>query len=149
MYRQWRTLLPVPSPLRRFSLFLVLGAIASGLVVHETGLGLPPAARDFAGDAIWAVMIFGWVGVFRPRDGLAARMGVAVAICWLVEFSQLYRDPLIDGWRRSYIGSLVLGSGFDARDLVAYVVGVAAGASLEVGFRQRWARRLTTGRRAE
>ncbi len=50
---------------------------------------------------------------------------LAYALCVVVEVSQLYHAPWIDAVRATRLGHLVLGSGFDARDLLAYAVGVA------------------------
>jgi hypothetical protein len=58
-------------------------------------------------------------------------MAVALTICWIVEFSQLVHAPWLDGWRATTLGHLVLGSGFDPRDLVAYGLGVLVGVRLE------------------
>ena len=115
---------------RRFWLGMVFTAIALGLAVHELGLGLPPMARDFAGDALWAVMIFAWLGVFWPRGTLPVRILIALLLCWTVEASQAYHTSQLDALRATTLGQLVLGSGFDPRDLVAYAVGVLFGGSL-------------------
>jgi acetyl esterase/lipase len=60
-----------------------------------------------------------------------ARSAVAFGICVAVELSQLVHTPAIDAVRRTALGQLVLGSGFDARDLVAYAAGVSVAALLE------------------
>ena len=66
---------------------LALGTIVLGLTIHEGGaaLGLGPAARDVLGDGLWAVMIVWWLGALAPSAPLAARAGVALAICAAVE----------------------------------------------------------------
>ena len=107
---------------------LAVGTIVLGLVVHEGGaaLALGPAARDVLGDALWAVMIVWWLGALAPAMRLATRGGLALAICAAVELSQLLHTPPLDAARRTHVGRLVLGSGFDARDLAAYTAGVLA-----------------------
>ena len=112
-------------------LALVLITIAIGLVVHFHGSALSPAMRDAAGDALWATMIAWWMGALAPGARLAMRGPIAYAICVLVELSQLYHAPTLDALRETSIGHLVLGSGFDVRDLVAYAVGVAVAVALE------------------
>jgi len=92
---------------------------------------LTGAARDIAGDALWAVMMTWCVGVVAPRMRLLRRGLVAVGICWAVELSQLIRFGAIDTVRRTTIGHLFLGSGFDPRDLLAYGAGVATAMLLE------------------
>ena len=110
---------------------LALGTIAVGLLVHLRGSALGPVARDVLGDALWAAMISWWMGAIIPRARLVVRSAAALAICAAVELSQLYHTPALDGVRATRIGHLILGSGFDARDLAAYGAGVTAAALLE------------------
>jgi hypothetical protein len=112
---------------------LAVGTIALGLTVHRGGaaLGLGPVVRDVLGDALWAVMIAWWLGVLAPTMRLTARAGVALAICAAVEVSQLLHTPALDAARRTLAGRLMLGSGFDPRDLVAHAAGVLAAGRLE------------------
>jgi len=105
--------------------------IAAGLAVHLRGAALGPVARDVLGDALWAMMIAWWAGALAPGARLAARSAVAYAVCACVEVSQLYHAPALDAVRATTLGHLVLGSGFDPRDLVAYGAGVALAAALE------------------
>jgi hypothetical protein len=93
--------------------------------------------RDVVGDALWAAMIVWWVGVFAPDGRAWIRYGVAYAICALVEISQAYHSPSLDAIRANRIGQLVLGSGFDARDLLAYALGVGAAALADAAFVSR------------
>jgi hypothetical protein len=125
-------------PLSRATwLTAALGWIAVGLGLHRFGFGLSPRLRDATGDALWAAMMFAWVGVLVPRQRIRVRGPVAVGICWAVEFSQMYHTPMLDAWRDTTLGSLVLGTDFDARDLVAYTIGVLIAASLEIAMRRR------------
>ena len=115
---------------------LALGTVVVGLVVHLTGAGLPPAARDIVGDALWAAMILWWVSALAPDSPLVARAAVALGICFAVEWSQLYQSPGLDAFRRTRIGHLLLGSGFDPRDFAAYSAGVLAASAIDrvVGY---------------
>jgi hypothetical protein len=113
---------------------LALGTIALGLTVHWFGVALGPTARDVVGDAIWAAMIAWWVAAIAPGRSLQVRSAAALAACFAVEVSQLYHTPALDMLRSTTIGRLTLGTGFDARDLVAYTVGVLAAAFLEAAF---------------
>lgn len=116
---------------------LALGTIALGLVVHTSGGALGPAARDVLGDALWAMMIAWWIGALVPTGALRVRSAAALAICFVVEVSQLVHTPALDALRETAAGQLVLGSGFDPRDLAAYAIGVLAAASLESMVRPR------------
>jgi Protein of unknown function (DUF2809) len=111
-------------PTRGMFLALAVATIIVGLLVHKSGALVPDVARDVLGDALWAVMIVWWLGVLLPRLQLRQHGAMAFAICAAVELSQLLHSPALDAARGHPIGHLVLGSDFDARDLVAYAVGV-------------------------
>ncbi len=119
--------------IRRRTTFLALAAatIAVGLVVHFRGAAIGPVARDMFGDALWAMMIAWFAGAAAPHARLSVRSAATYAVCAGVEASQLYHTPALDAARATMVGHLVLGSGFDPRDLVAYGVGVALAALLE------------------
>jgi uncharacterized protein DUF2809 len=119
--------------IRRRAAFLALACatIAVGLVVHLRGTALGPVVQDVLGDALWAMMIAWWVSALAPRARLAVRSTTAYVICATVEFSQLYHTATLDAVRATTLGHLVLGSGFDPRDLAAYGVGVALAALVE------------------
>jgi len=116
---------------------LALGTIALGLVVHLGGAVLGRATRDIVGDALWAAMVAWWIAAVAPHAPLQARAGVALGLSFAVELSQLYHTPALDALRATRMGHLVLGSGFDPRDLAAYTAGVAAAVLLERAVRRR------------
>lgn len=111
-------------------LVLAIGTIAVGLAVHLGGSVLPPVFRDFLGDVLWAMMIVWWMGVAAPRLPLRTRGLAALVVCVTVELSQRYHAPLLDALRGTLPGHLVLGSGYDPRDFLAYAAGVIVAAAL-------------------
>jgi hypothetical protein len=111
--------------------------IVVGLGVHLGGSFIPPAARDVLGDALWATMMLWWISALSPRSRLVVRAGIALGVSWLVELGQLYHAPWLDAARGFTLGRLMLGTGFDPRDLVAYAAGVAFGALIDVLSRGR------------
>jgi hypothetical protein len=116
---------------------LAVGTIVLGLGVHLHGDALGPTSRDVVGDALWAAMIAWWVAAVVPAASVRDRGFAALAICFAVEVSQLYHTPALDALRRTTIGALTLGSGFDPRDLLAYALGVLATALFERTLRRR------------
>ena len=112
-------------------LALALGTIALGLVVHLRGHALGPALRDITGDTLWAAMVTWLTATLVPDARLRTRAIAALAICFGVEFSQLYHAPVLDAMRGTTAGHLVLGSGFDPRDLAAYAAGITTALLIE------------------
>ncbi len=107
----------------RFRLIALAAAtIALGLASRRY-----PIAGNYPGDALWATLVyFLWAFLFplRPyRLHFLLAAGTAAA----VEFSQLYHAPWIDSLRQTLFGRLVLGSGFDPLDLLAYAIGCLIG----------------------
>ena len=111
-----------------------LATIVVGLLVH-TGTALPPGPKDIAGDALWAMMVVWWVSAIAPGRALPARAAVALGIAWTVELTQRYHAPWIDSLRSLRAVHLVLGSDFDARDLLSYAAGIVTAALIELGCR--------------
>ena len=108
---------------RRLSAAGVLAAaIVAGLVVHGA---LPDtAATDIAGDALYAAAVYVGLVVLAPRLPALAVGGIAAAWCVAVELFQLTGLPLVWGAAFSPV-MLVLGTVFDPRDLIVYVVTIA------------------------
>ena len=76
-------------------------------------------------------MVTWWVGAVAPAARLSARGAVALSLCVAVELSQLIHAPSLDAARHTPLGVLVLGSGFDVRDIGAYALGVISAVLLE------------------
>lgn len=105
-----------------------LVVMLAGLTVHRLGSALPPTARDVTADALWAAMLFCLVSCVRPRAAVMHRALFTLLVCVAVETSQRVRTPWLVQLRATTLGHLVLGSDFDARDLLAYAGGVVAAA---------------------
>jgi hypothetical protein len=110
---------------------LAVTTIVIGLAVHWGAATMSPSARDVVGDALWAAMIVWLVSAAAPAARLAMRSAAALAVCVAAELSQLYHAPALDALRNTMAGQLVLGSGFDPRDLLAYAGGVLAAAIVD------------------
>lgn len=101
--------------------------VGLGLASRRSGTYLPEFIATYAGDTLWALLVFLLVSAVTPQVRLSYRAGAALVVSYLVEFSQLYHAPWIDGIRHTTLGGLVLGFGFLWSDLVCYTVGVVAG----------------------
>ncbi len=105
--------------------------IVSGQAVRSPVLDLPPFFAKYAGDALWAVLVFlgfGWL--FRSRPTWQVTV-LAIVFSCTIEFTQLYHEPWIDRIRETLFGRLALGSDFAWFDMVAYLAGIMPAALAE------------------
>ena len=107
-----------------------------GLASRRYRAMLPELLADYAGDTLWALMVFLGVSAIFPLAALRHRAIGALVFAFTIEVSQLYHAPWIDALRQTRLGGLVLGFGFLATDLVCYTVGVLAGGTLELLVRR-------------
>ncbi|WP_323986499.1 ribosomal maturation YjgA family protein [Microbacterium plantarum] len=113
---------------------LAVAVVAAGLVVH--GILPDTAATDIAGDALYAVLIYALVVAVAPRAGTVVVAAVAGGWCIAVELLQLSDLPA----RAATVfppAVLVLGTVFDARDLLVYVVTIVITGALDAVWRRR------------
>jgi hypothetical protein len=108
--------------------------IAAGLASRSDWLSLPPFFAKYGGDALWALLVFLGVAFGLAHARIATVAILAIVFCWGIECSQLYQADWIVSLRRTLFGRLVLGSTFNPPDLLAYLVGIAAGIQAEI----RW-----------
>ncbi|WP_259404280.1 DUF2809 domain-containing protein [Hymenobacter sp. HSC-4F20] len=119
----------------RYALLSLL-TVALGLASRRFSLVLPAWVGAYAGDALWALLVFWMLRFWRPLGGSTKTAAVALGFAFLIELSQLYHAPWLDAVRSTTLGSLMLGHGFLWSDLLCYTLGVLAG----VGLEQLWAR---------
>ncbi|MCZ4068330.1 DUF2809 domain-containing protein [Microbacterium sp. H37-C3] len=113
---------------------LAVAVVAAGLVVH--GILPDTAATDIAGDALYAVLIYALVVAVAPRAATVVVAAVAGIWCIAVELLQLSDLPA----RAATVfppAVLVLGTVFDARDLLVYVVTIVITGALDAVWRRR------------
>lgn len=114
---------------RVIGLVALVLVVAAGLAVHV--VLADTAATDIAGDALYAIAAYLIVLVVAPRWHPLVVGSVAGMWCLTVEFFQLTGIP-------EQLGAafppamLVLGTVFDPRDLVVYVVAVVGMAVLDL-----------------
>ncbi|WP_350351953.1 DUF2809 domain-containing protein [Microbacterium sp. A8/3-1] len=121
---------PPASPVRRRVALAVLAAatVGLGLFIHRSAGGM---IGDVTGDALYAVLIYLLVALVAPRARRPVVAVFAFAVCTGVELLQLTALP-----REAAVVfppiELVLGSGFDARDIVVYAAAVAAASVIDI-----------------
>lgn len=111
---------------------LIVLVMALGLASRRYTSVLPTAIVQYAGDMLWATLIFLALGLVVPRWSSLSLAGAALALSYAVELSQIYHAPWIDAVRQTRLGGLIFGFGFLWSDLVCYTVGVALGAALDI-----------------
>jgi Protein of unknown function (DUF2809) len=116
---------------RARTLGVLVLVVALGLASRHWAGDLPAFVAAYAGDTLWAAMVFqlaawGWPAARTERLALGSWL-VSVG----VEMTQLYHTPWLDAVRATRIGGLVLGYGFRWSDLVCYTAGVVGAALLD------------------
>lgn len=110
---------------------LILVTMVLGISSRKFGAYLPEFLSTYAGDTLWALMVFWGFGFLFARTPTVKIMLAALAFSYMIEFSQLYQADWINNLRHTMLGGLVLGFGFLWSDLVCYTVGVLAGVGIE------------------
>ncbi len=116
----------------RFVYILVtLLTIPFGLLVRSKKEWFPDVFNLYAGDALYAFMMYYAVCVIFIKKNIRIRAVTALLICYIIELSQIYQSEWINTIRQTVLGKLILGSGFLYSDLLAYFIGIAAAAIVD------------------
>ncbi len=116
-----------------YFLFLIL-TIILGLSSRKFPEVFPKFFSEYAGDTLYAVMIFLLTGFIRPQLQTFRVALFSLLFCFLIEISQTVHFEWLDEIRRYRIGGLILGYGFLWRDLVCYTLGICLAAPIEIVF---------------
>lgn len=104
----------------------VVFTIALGLLSRSAYAELlPDVVETYAGDTLWAVMVYlGFRFLISHKTVLHSAIA-AMIFSFTIEFSQFYQADWINQIRGTTLGALVLGFGFKVSDLVCYSLGVS------------------------
>jgi hypothetical protein len=105
--------------------------IGTGLATRRYPAFFPEFIAQYAGDALWAAMVFWILALGWRRAGTIKLALGAMAIAFGVEISQLYHAGWIDAIRHTRTGALALGNGFLWSDLACYAAGAGIAAVLD------------------
>ena len=108
------------------------------LVVVALGLGsrmfrdaLPRFVAAYAGDTLWAVLVF-LVGAWLWRSARTSSIAIGAGLfALLVEVSQLDQTSWLAKFRATSIAATFLGTDFVRSDLLCYAVGIGVGVVLD------------------
>ena len=120
--------------IRNRSCYLVLISVVIllGLASRSPwAAGAPAFLTAYAGDTLWALMVFFILGFLFPRSQILPLGLTALGMAISVELSQLYQATWIIQLRATRLGALLLGAGFLWSDLLCYLVGVSLGVAFE------------------
>lgn len=121
-----------PNRNKKVYLGLIILTIITGLLVRKFDYLFPDLINTYAGDALWALMIYLMAGFLLPKHNALQIAFISLIFCFTIEASQLYHAEWIDSIRANKLGALVLGSGFLWTDMVAYNLGVGFAGTLEL-----------------
>lgn len=116
---------------RRTYLIAFAAVFLLGLPTRLVPQLVPAFCVNYAGDAVWAMAIFIGLGLLFPRATTRRLFFTALLITYAIEFSELYQADWINQLRSIKVIGLILGYTFLPTDLVAYAVGISAGAVLD------------------
>lgn len=92
----------------------------------------PTFLRAYAGDTLWALMVFLTLGFLFTSARTIHLVASAMLIAIAVECSQLITHPAVESVRATWPGAILLGHDFMWSDFACYAIGIALGAMIEV-----------------
>lgn len=111
--------------------------LVAGLILRRVPMGLPFVLVKFGGSMLWAAMVYWLIAAIRPAASSASIAVNAALFAIAIEFFKLYHEPLLDGFRRTVAGALLLGRYFSWWDIVAYLAAIALAALADRRFIRR------------
>lgn len=110
---------------------LIIIVVIAGLASRHYAVYLPQWLGNYAGDSLWALMVFLILGFCLKKGSTIKIAFYAMIFSYAIEISQIYHAPWIDAVRKNIIGGLILGFGFQWSDLCWYTIGILIGVILE------------------
>lgn len=114
---------------RLLYLFLIAGTISLGLASRSSFI--PGIIYPYLGDSLYCLLFYLIIGFLFPTMRPLKVAFLGIALCFLIEVSQLYQADWINEIRETRLGGLILGFGFLWSDLVSYFFGGMLGLGLE------------------
>ena len=108
----------------------------AGLAIRFAPLGLPGFVMKFGGSALWAVMIYWIVSSGRHTWPVGQAAVIAGVLATLVEFFKLVHAPVLESFRSTLAGALLLGRFFSFWDIAVYWLAIALAACFDRGLRR-------------
>lgn len=119
---------------RYYYLAFCLLTILLGLYSRKYGEYLPVFVAKYAGDTLWASMVYWGISILWVKERIFRRSAMALLFSYCIEISQIYQADWINTIRGTTLGALVLGHGFLWSDMFCYTVGVGITALIDLTF---------------
>lgn len=118
---------------KRFT-YLLLAAVTLmlGLCSRRYGEYLPTFVATYAGDVLYATLVFFLLRFVMITRSLRTIAAVTILFCLLIETSQLYQATWMQTIRNTAPFGLILGYGFLWSDVACYAVGTLVGFSISL-----------------
>jgi hypothetical protein len=95
---------------------------------------LPFFINIWIGDFLWAIMLFWFFRIFFLRTESKKLAIVLIVFCWFIEASQAFHTPMLDAFRDTTFGGLLLGHGFLWSDILSYTAGIISAYFIETKY---------------
>ncbi len=118
--------------------FAIIVVIILGLASRTYASILPRFVAAYAGDTLWALMVFLLAAWVWPSASIGRLAAGAAIFAFATELTQLNHAAWIERLRANRMGGLILGFDFVWSDLVCYAAGVAAGVGLDSLLRRQF-----------
>ncbi len=102
---------------------LIIGVIFAGLLSREMSAWVP----KWIGDILWGLMVFFIINFVFKRGSILTNTLCAFAFSVGVEAAKLYHTPVIDAFRCTILGGLLLGYVFSWENILCYLIGITIG----------------------
>ena len=116
-------------------LFFIIAIVTAGLFSRSRFI--PEFIYPYLGDFLYCLMFYFIIGFLFPKIKFVNVLLFSVAICFVIEISQLIQVGWLNKIRNTTLGKWTLGSGFLWSDLVSYTLGGLVGFFLEKYFLQK------------
>lgn len=100
-------------------------------------LTVPWSVRKYGGSAGWAAAIFWLVRLLAPRLRTRSAALITSLIAIAIECFKLVRIPVVDAFRSTLAGKLLLGRWFAWKDIAAYLIAITFCALVDGTLRHR------------
>lgn len=92
--------------------------ILAGLASRKYGDALPEFIAEYAGDTLWAAMVYLGLRFLSPSASMLKAAAISLLFSYCIEISQLYQADWANAIRNTTLGALIFGHGFLWSDML-------------------------------